>query len=121
MSQFVQAPGAEQCQWFVRLTPDPDLFRRAEEQGIPRKNICAMQGPISRGLNEALWRDWGIDCVITKDSGDVGGFADKAAAAGPGDTVAGGEAAAFRLSLCDGGCGGAVAGAGGSVAAEVGC
>jgi len=40
-----------------------------------------MQGPFSRAFNEALWRDWQIDCVVTKDSGDAGGFAAKAEAA----------------------------------------
>lgn len=81
VSVFLQAPGAKQCQWFIRLTPDPDLIHRVEQQGIPRKHICAMQGPISQGMNEALWREWGIDCVISKDSGDVGGFSAKVAAA----------------------------------------
>ncbi|TAN47896.1 MAG: precorrin-3B C(17)-methyltransferase [Methylococcaceae bacterium] len=81
LALFLNTPGAGQCQWYARLTPDPDLLRRAEALGMPRKNLCAMQGPISQGMNEALWRDWGIDCVVSKDSGDVGGFTAKAAAA----------------------------------------
>lgn len=81
LSVFLQAAGADQRQWYARITPDPEWVQRAQEQGIPRQNLCAMQGPISRELNEALWRAWGIDCVISKDSGDVGGFNDKAAAA----------------------------------------
>ncbi len=40
-----------------------------------------MQGPFSQGFNEALWRDWQIDCVVTKDSGDAGGYQAKLAAA----------------------------------------
>jgi precorrin-3B C17-methyltransferase len=40
-----------------------------------------MQGPFSRALNEALWADWQIDCVVTKDSGEAGGFNAKAEAA----------------------------------------
>jgi precorrin-3B C17-methyltransferase len=40
-----------------------------------------MQGPFSQAFNEALWRDWKIDCVVTKDSGDAGGYQAKAAAA----------------------------------------
>jgi precorrin-3B C17-methyltransferase len=39
-----------------------------------------MQGPFSEAFNEALWRDLKIDCVITKDSGDAGGFQAKVAA-----------------------------------------
>ncbi|MGA7879742.1 MAG: precorrin-6A/cobalt-precorrin-6A reductase, partial [Terrimicrobiaceae bacterium] len=32
-------------------------------------------------LNETLWRNWEIDCVVTKDSGEAGGFQSKADAA----------------------------------------
>jgi precorrin-3B C17-methyltransferase len=77
---FLQAPGAKECEWFVRLTPDPDRIRRLEGLGVPRANICAMQGPFDVDFNTALWRQWGIDCVVTKDSGEAGGFAAKQAA-----------------------------------------
>jgi precorrin-3B C17-methyltransferase len=40
-----------------------------------------MQGPFSEAFNTALWRDQRIDCVVTKDSGEAGGFAAKAQAA----------------------------------------
>ncbi|MFT2675385.1 precorrin-6A/cobalt-precorrin-6A reductase, partial [Escherichia coli] len=46
-----------------------------------RANLCAMQGPFSQAFNEALWRDWGIDCVVTKDSGEAGGYRAKVDAA----------------------------------------
>jgi precorrin-3B C17-methyltransferase len=39
-----------------------------------------MQGPFTQAFNEALWRDWAIDCVVTKDSGDAGGYQAKVAA-----------------------------------------
>jgi precorrin-3B C17-methyltransferase len=40
-----------------------------------------MQGPFSESFNHALWRDQRIDCVVTKDSGEAGGFSAKARAA----------------------------------------
>ena len=40
-----------------------------------------MQGPFSKDFNETLWRNWEIDCVVTKDSGKAGGFQAKADAA----------------------------------------
>jgi precorrin-3B C17-methyltransferase len=40
-----------------------------------------MQGPFSKRANEALWADWNIDCVITKESGDAGGLPAKIEAA----------------------------------------
>ena len=32
-------------------------------------------------FNTALWRDWNIDCVVTKASGEAGGYRAKADAA----------------------------------------
>jgi precorrin-6x reductase len=81
VATFLRTPGADQCEWFVRATPEPEFIQRAIDLGIPRSRICAMQGPFSQRFNEALWRDWKIDCVVTKDSGDAGGYGDKADAA----------------------------------------
>ncbi|WP_035052074.1 precorrin-3B C(17)-methyltransferase [Andreprevotia chitinilytica] len=81
LASFVQAAGADQHEWFVRLAPDPQHLQRAVDLGIPRSRLCAMQGPFSQAANEALWRDWGIDCVVTKQSGDAGGYGAKVAAA----------------------------------------
>ena len=81
LTTFLKAPDADKCEWFVRVTPEPDFIQRAIDLGVPRSHICAMQGPFSQAFNEALWRDWAIDCVITKDSGDAGGYQAKVAAA----------------------------------------
>jgi cobalt-factor III methyltransferase len=78
---FLQAPGANEREWFVRMTPDPTLIRRAVELGVPRNHIVAMQGPFSEAFNRALWHDQRIDCVVTKDSGEAGGFSAKLGAA----------------------------------------
>lgn len=81
LATFLEAPNASSREWFVRITPDPALVRRAIDLGIPRDHILAMQGPFSEGFNHALWRDQLIDCVVTKDSGEAGGFPAKARAA----------------------------------------
>jgi len=81
LAAFLQAPGAADKKWFVRITAEPDFIQRAMDLGVPRSQICAMQGPFSQAFNTALWQDWQIDCVVTKDSGDAGGFDAKAAAA----------------------------------------
>jgi precorrin-3B C17-methyltransferase len=78
---FLEHEGASRCQWYVRITPEPDSLERALKLGVPWANICAMQGPFSNGLNQELWKNWSIDCVVTKDSGDAGGFPAKAEAA----------------------------------------
>jgi len=67
--------------WFARVTPDPAQLQRALDAGIPRAHVCAMQGPFSQAFNEALWRDLEIDCVVSKESGDAGGYSAKALAA----------------------------------------
>jgi precorrin-3B C17-methyltransferase len=67
--------------WFARVTADPDFIQTAISSGIPLSRICAMQGPFSAGFNEELWKQWQIDCVVTKESGDAGGFQSKLEAA----------------------------------------
>ena len=81
LSTFVRYRSAAERQWFVRLASDPASLERALQLGIPRSRLCAMQGPFSKEFNEALWRSWNIDCVVTKDSGEAGGFQAKAEAA----------------------------------------
>lgn len=81
LATFLRAPGAETCDWFVRVTAEPDFMQRALDLGVPRSHLCAMQGPFSAAFNTALWQDWQIDCVVTKDSGAAGGYRAKADAA----------------------------------------
>lgn len=81
LATFLQAPGANAREWFVRVTAEPEFIQRAIDLGVPRSHLCAMQGPFSEAFNTALWRDWQIDCVVTKDSGAAGGYRAKAAAA----------------------------------------
>ena len=78
---FVRAPGAECREWFLRITPDTGSLEVALKLGVPRSQICAMQGPFSSDLNIALWSAWKIDCVVSKESGEAGGFDSKAEAA----------------------------------------
>ena len=81
LENFVRHPHAAHCAWTVRLTPDPAHLQRALALGIGRDQVIAMQGPFSRAFNEALWRERRIDCVVSKASGDAGGYAAKAEAA----------------------------------------
>src|SRR5260370_309843 len=76
---FLKHEGASRCEWYVRITPDS--LERTLSLGVPRANICAMQGPFLKEFDEVLWKNWRIDCVVTKESGEVGGFLAKAEAA----------------------------------------
>lgn len=66
---------------YVRVLPMHESLQACEAAGIPRAHICAMQGPFSKAFNLALLRQWDIRWMVTKDSGDVGGFSEKAEAA----------------------------------------
>jgi cobalt-factor III methyltransferase len=81
LQTFLRQPSAETRHWFLRITPDADSLERALKLGVPRSNICAMQGPFSTELNVALWSSWKVDCVVTKESGEAGGFQSKVDAA----------------------------------------
>jgi len=81
LDAFVTQSEAEHREWFLRITPDSGSLELALKAGIPRSHICAMQGPFSTDFNLALWSAWRVDCVVTKDSGEAGGFHSKAEAA----------------------------------------
>ncbi|WP_248931112.1 precorrin-6A reductase [Paenibacillus hamazuiensis] len=65
----------------ARMLPRRDNMEKCEELGIEHKNIVAMQGPYSRELNSALYRQFGTTLMITKESGKVGAVDDKVEAA----------------------------------------
>lgn len=68
-------------QLFVRVLPDPKVLTSCYELGLRAKNIIAMQGPFSYELNKATYQDLGVQTIITKDSGSIGGVPDKLKAA----------------------------------------
>lgn len=56
-------------------------LQACQAAGVPAGHIIAMQGPFSEELNAAMLRSVSARYLVTKESGDVGGFAAKAAAA----------------------------------------
>ncbi|MCF6311797.1 MAG: precorrin-3B C(17)-methyltransferase [Verrucomicrobiales bacterium] len=74
-------PRAGDAEWFVRFAPDASSLKIALDSGIPRNQLCFMQGPFSADFNETQWRDWKIDCVVTRESGEGSGMAEKIEAA----------------------------------------
>lgn len=84
LSAFSALDGAR---LYPRVLPVAESLDACVRAGIPRRNIIAMQGPFSRELNLALIREFSIRYLVTKDGGEAGGFAEKAAAAGNGGAV----------------------------------
>ena len=62
---------------FVRILPTTTSIQKAEELGYLPKNIIAMQGPFSKNMNIAMLKDFNIDYLITKESGETGGEIEK--------------------------------------------
>lgn len=66
---------------YVRVLPGMESIALCEKHGIFGKQIIAMQGPFSQELNEALIRQFQITCLVTKNSGEAGGYEEKLGAA----------------------------------------
>lgn len=66
---------------FVRVLPSEESIALCRKQGLSGKQILAMQGPFSEEMNTALLRQYQISHLVTKESGNTGGFPEKTAAA----------------------------------------
>ncbi|MDN3514296.1 MAG: precorrin-6A reductase [Candidatus Brocadia sp.] len=66
---------------YVRILPVPEHIALCLDMGIPPAHIIAMHGPFSEDLNRAMFRQYHINTMVTKDSGGVGGTPEKVYAA----------------------------------------
>jgi precorrin-6A/cobalt-precorrin-6A reductase len=66
---------------YVRILPIPEHIALCLDMGIPPTNIIAMHGPFSEDLNRAMFRQYQINTMVTKDSGEAGGVIEKIHAA----------------------------------------
>ena len=67
---------------YARVLPMESSLESCRSAGLKPAHIIAMQGPFSQEMNEALLRFTKAKWLVTKDGGNVGGFDEKAAAAG---------------------------------------
>lgn len=66
---------------FARILPVPASLDAALAAGVAPSHIVAMQGPFSAALNAALIDEVGAQVLVTKASGQAGGFREKVRAA----------------------------------------
>ena len=66
---------------YVRVLPGVESIQLCMEQGIVGKQILALQGPFTEQMNEAMLRQYDVQCLVTKQSGRTGGFLEKLKAA----------------------------------------
>lgn len=62
---------------YARVIPSPMVIQAAIDSGIPMDHVIAMKGPFSEALNKAMFESLAIEVLITKESGQAGGFEEK--------------------------------------------
>ncbi|MDK2820522.1 MAG: precorrin-6A/cobalt-precorrin-6A reductase [Clostridia bacterium] len=81
LNKFTLNAAIRQKRLVVRILPEVNSLARCHELGISTKNIVALHGPFTYELNKELYRFYGVDVVVTKDSGTTGGVEAKVQAA----------------------------------------
>ena len=66
---------------YARVLPLQTSLEACSEAGLKPSHILAMQGPFSEDMNRAMLRSVNAEWLVTKDSGDAGGFDAKISAA----------------------------------------
>ncbi len=66
---------------YARVLPFDTSLLACKAAGIEDAKVIAMQGPFPYQMNKAILQMHNIKIMLTKDSGDVGGFEEKIAAA----------------------------------------
>ncbi|KUO49755.1 MAG: hypothetical protein APF76_00465 [Desulfitibacter sp. BRH_c19] len=65
----------------ARVLPVSKSIKACEDLGLKPENIIALKGPFSKELNTILFKQFGAQLILTKESGNIGGFSEKIAAA----------------------------------------
>ncbi|MEH7612518.1 MULTISPECIES: precorrin-6A reductase [Bacillaceae] len=65
----------------ARMLPRVDNMEKCEQLGLPQKNIIAIQGPFTKEFDKALYKQYGVTLMVTKESGKVGSVDEKVEAA----------------------------------------
>ena len=62
---------------YFRVLPVTESLQKMENIGIKAKNIIGLQGPFSKEFNMAIYKNYQIKYVVTKESGKTGGELEK--------------------------------------------
>lgn len=81
LDKFVHSPDLKNCELTARVLPTAEVIGLCESLGLDAGHIVALQGPFSQELNRELFRKYGAEVIITKNSGTIGGTDTKFAAA----------------------------------------
>ena len=78
---FRAAAAGRDCRLIARVLPQPEEFADCIANGFSPADFIAAQGPFSQELHRELFRAYGADVMVTKNSGAIGGTDAKIAAA----------------------------------------
>lgn len=81
LDSLTTGPIARIARLVVRVLPEGRLVQKCQDLGIAPRDILAMQGPFSKEVNRALFKFYGADILLTRDSGAAGGTDSKISAA----------------------------------------
>lgn len=73
--------GNQDIRLIARMLPRTDNMEKCEQLGFPQKNIVAIQGPFTKEFDQALYKQYGVTLMITKESGKAGSVDEKVEAA----------------------------------------
>ena len=62
---------------YARVLSTAKVAHKCEQLGFTGKNLICMQGPFSVEMNYAIMKSYDISYMVTKDSGNIGGFLQK--------------------------------------------
>lgn len=80
LSVFVKFIGKKE-RLYARVLPGIESLQLCMDCGIAGRQILALQGPFSTQMNEAMLRQYQIKWLVTKASGNAGGYQEKLDAA----------------------------------------
>ena len=66
---------------YARVLSLPSVLERCREMGLVGPHLIGMQGPFSQAMNEATLEQYQCRFLVTKDTGEAGGFWEKLRAA----------------------------------------
>lgn len=81
LESLTQSTFARNIRLVVRVLPQASIVQKCHSLGISPRDIVAMQGPFSKELNRILFKFYGADILLTRDSGPAGGTDTKISAA----------------------------------------
>ena len=77
VGRLAQLAGEKQAYLLARVLPVRASLEACEAAGLRPEQIIAMKGPFSKALNRAMFADTKAQLVLTKESGEAGGFQEK--------------------------------------------